>query len=819
MGEAKQENIANKERLVVIGNGMAGIRTVELIKEHAPDKFAITVIGKEPSPNYNRIQLSYLLEGSKTFDEIVLNDYSWYESNGIELLTGIEAAGIDLAAKQITMSNGQFVCYDKLIIATGSKPVMLPVPDADKEGVVSFRDRQDCERMTKAAHAYKNAAVIGGGLLGLEAARGLLKLGMQVTVVHLFPDLMERQLDAEASAMLRTELEKQGMQFMLSRKTSELYGDSRVQGIRFEDGTALEADLVVMAVGIKPETALAHDCGLQVGRGIIVDDYMQTSAPDVYAVGECNEHRGICYGLVAPLFEQGAILAKRLCGLSAEPYQGTTVSTKLKISGVDVFSAGEFQDAPGLDVIRMQDHWAGTYRKVLLREGRIAGCVLFGDITDSAQLLQWVKASAPMTEQIHARLAGSASNTDNSDPLAFVAAMPSDEIVCGCNGVTKGTIVQAITSKGLTTGQEVQACTGAGRSCGGCKPTVEQLVALTLGERYEGKAAAETVCGCTDHSREEVIAAIRGKRLTHVREVMQVLEWRNPEGCTKCRPAINYYIGMVWPEAFEDELDSRTVNERMHANIQKDGTYSVVPRMYGGVTTPDQLRAIADAADKYEVKMVKVTGGQRLDLLGVKKELLPLIWDELGMPSGYAYAKAVRTVKTCVGNTFCRFGTQDSIGMGIELEKKFERLWMPAKFKMAVNGCPRNCAEAEIKDFGVIGNEGGWEIYVGGNGGIKVRKAELLCKVKTDDELMEIAAAFIQLYRESGKYGERTSEWIERVGLEAVIREVVEDKERRAALTARMEQALEGLHDPWREVVEQERLQRQLYEDIQLQLK
>ncbi|MFD0698190.1 nitrite reductase large subunit NirB [Paenibacillus sp. GCM10027628] len=806
----------NRQKLVLVGNGMAGMNTIEQIIKLAPDLFDITVIGKEAHPNYNRIQLSFLLEGSKTFDEIVLNDFDWYKQNNIQLNTGIEVTGINTSAKYLYTSNGQIKPYDKLILATGSNPVILPLPGIEKEGIIGFRDVHDCCKMMEAAQHFKKAAVIGGGLLGLEAAKGLLKLGMQVTVVHLFEDLMERQLDSAAASMLKAELEQQGLHFMMKKKTVEILGDAQVKGLKFDDGSQLEAEFIVMAAGIAPNVALARNCGIAAERGIVVDDYMRTSIKDVYAVGECNEHRGICYGLVAPLFEQGAVLAKHLCNVPTEPYNGSVVSTKLKISGIDVFSAGEFQDQPALDIIRMQDNWKKTYKKVLLRAGRIVGGVLFGDVSESAQLLKWVKEHAPMTPEIHERLLGSSAAV-TADPLAFISAMPADEIVCGCNGVTKGMIIQAITDKGLSTVDEIKACTGASRSCGGCRPMVESILAMTLGDRYESSDnVKESICACTTHSREDVIAAIKNKGLTHVREVMNVLAWSNPEGCSKCRPAINYYIGMVWPEAFVDERESRFVNERLHANIQKDGTYSVIPRMYGGVTTPEQLRQIADVADKYEVKMVKVTGGQRLDLLGVKKEDLPRIWEELDMPSGYAYAKAIRTVKTCVGSTFCRFGTQDSISMGILLEKKFERLWMPAKFKMAVNGCPRNCAEAEIKDFGIVGNDGGWEIYAGGNGGVKLRAADLLCKVKTDEELIELACAFIQFYRETGKYGERTSDWIERLGLHTIVQEIVMNKDRRKQLVERIELALSGLQDPWKEVVEHEELKHQLYEEIQV---
>jgi nitrite reductase (NADH) large subunit len=806
----------HKERLVLIGNGMAGMSVIEQMMKLNPNRYEITVIGKEPHPNYNRIQLSYVLEGSKTIDDIVLNDRAWYAEHHIALRTGVEAERIDTAAKMVQLSGGETIGYDKLIITTGSNPIVLPVPGSKLEGVMGFRDIHDCEVMIETAKAFKSAAVIGGGLLGLEAASGLKKLGMEVTVVHLADWLMERQLDAPAAAMLKAELEKQGLRFLLSKKTTEILGEERVTGLRFEDGSELQADLIIMAAGIAPNTMIAKNSGLAVRRGIIVDDFMQTSEPDVYAVGECNEHNGICYGLVAPLYEQGAVLAKQLCGQQAAPYQGSEVYTKLKISGVDVFSAGEHMEQPDDEVIRVQDNWKNKYKKLILRDRKVVGAVLFGDVQESSRVTKWVQAKELMTESLYDAFVGH-SDPVTHDPLAFAAALPDDEIVCGCNGVTKAMIVHSITEKGLTTVDEVKACTGATRSCGGCRPMVENILQLTLGEKFDtASKTKESICGCTDKSRDEVVAAIRDMRLMHVREVMHVLGWHQPEGCTKCRPALNYYLGMVWPDHHEDEKESRFVNERLHANIQKDGTFSVIPRMYGGVTTPDQLRKIADVADKYQVKMVKVTGGQRIDLLGIQKEDLPQIWAELDMPSGYGYAKALRTVKTCVGSMFCRFGTKDSISMGVYLEKKLERLWMPAKFKMAVNGCPRNCAEAEVKDLGIIGNDGGWELHVGGNGGIKLRGADLLCKVKTDEELIDLTYAFIQYYRENGKYGERTSDWIERVGIEHVIHAVVDDIENRKALIVRLEQALNGLHDPWKHATENEQLRHDLYEEVQV---
>lgn len=806
---------AERERLVLVGNGMAGMNTIEHILKLSPGAYDITVFGKEDYPNYNRIMLSYVLEGSKTIDDIILNESDWYGENGIRLHTGVTVIRIDTEAKIVLTSDGRQTRYDKLILATGSDPFMLPLPGADQEGIVSFRDIKDCEKMTEAAKTRRKASVIGGGLLGLEAAKGLLKLGMEVTVVHLFEELMEKQLDPTASHMLQAELERQGLKFLTGKQTEEILGDGHVTGLRFKDGTVLETDFLVMAVGIKPNTAVAKASAIQVNRGIVVDDYMRTSAPGVYAVGECNEHRGVCYGLVAPLFEQGMVLAKHLCGVETKPYEGSALSTKLKISGVDVFSAGEFMDAPELKVVRVHDDWRSVYKKVLLRDNKIVGGVLFGDVTESSRLAQWIKNGTEMTADIHAAIAGEGCCGGGKAAMFSVEMMADEDIVCGCGGVTKGAIVGVIRDQGLTTVEEIKACTGATRSCGGCKPMVEQLLQVVLGDKYDAAAAKKTgICGCTTLGRDEIVAAIRDKKLTHVNEVMNVLGWTNEEGCTKCRPAINYYLGMIWPTEYEDERESRFVNERLHANIQNDGTFSVIPRMYGGVTSVDELRKIADVSDKYNVKMIKVTGGQRIDLLGVEKDDLPAIWEELGMPSGYGYAKALRTVKTCVGSQFCRFGTQDSISMGIRLEKRFERLNMPAKFKMAVNGCPRNCAESGTKDIGIVGNDGGWEIYVGGNGGIKLRAGDLLCKVKTDEELVEITSAMIQYYRENGKYAERTSEFVERVGLDAINKAVVQDTVKRKQLVERIEIALTKVTDPWNNVLENEETRQALYENI-----
>lgn len=795
-----------KQKLVLIGNGMAGVRAIEEVLKINPDGFEITIFGTEPYPNYNRIQLSKVLQGGTSVSDITLNEWEWYEDNKIRFYPGESVTSINTKTQSVSTDKGRIESYDQLIIATGSNPFMLPLPGADKEGVKAFRNIKDCEQMIEYSKIYKKAAVIGGGLLGLEAARGLLNLGMEVDVIHIYDYLMERQLDRSAGKLLQAELEKQGMNFILQKNTAEITGKKQVTGLKFTDGSKIKADLVVMAVGIKPNVALAQEAGIPVNRGILVNDYLETEIPNVFAVGECAEHRGIAYGLVAPLYQQGQVLAKRLCGIQVEGYQGSVLSTQLKVSGVDVFSAGKINEDEGTKVYKTYDDWHGIYKKVLIEDGEIAGAVLFGDTKDGNKLFNFIKKGARIEEYLQ-----SAQSVESEENVA--ASMSDEELICGCNGVTKGSILEAIKANGLTTVDQVKGCTNASRSCGGCKSLVSDLLACTLGDQYQADQK-EAICGCTTLSRDEVLAGIREKGLTHIREVMNVLQW-STDGCSKCKPALNYYLGMIDPLKYQDEREARYVNERMHANIQKDGTYSVVPRMYGGVTTSEDLRKIADVADKYKVGMIKVTGGQRIDLLGVYKEDLPKIWSELDMPSGSAYSKGLRTVKTCVGENYCRFGTQDSIGMGILLERKFEGLNTPHKVKMAVSACPRNCAESGIKDVGIVGVEGAWEMYVGGNGGTHLREANLLFKFKNGDELVEMIGAFLQYYRESAKYLERTSVWVDRLGIDH-IREVLSDELMVKEYNNRIDEALSVVQDPWKEAINNKNILRDLYQTVKI---
>ncbi|NOU24146.1 MAG: NAD(P)/FAD-dependent oxidoreductase [Methylotenera sp.] len=807
-----------KLKLVVVGNGMAGMRTVEELLKIAPDIYDITVFGDEPYPNYNRIMLSPVLANEQTIDDIILNSREWYAANNIKLHTGARINKIDRKNRVVYAENGTSAEYDRLLLATGSKPFMPPIPGKELDGVQGYRDIKDTNDMMDAAKKYKHAVVIGGGLLGLEAANGLKIQGMDVTVVHRNEWLLEKQLDKTAGKMLQKNLEAKGLNFLLEKNTELINGnqDGRVSSVRFTDGLEITADLVIMTVGIRPNFTLAESAGIHCNKGIVVNDTMQTYDPRIYAVGECVAHRGISYGLVAPLFEMAKVCATHLANFGIGLYKGSVTSTKLKVTGIDLFSAGDFSsnEDDGREEIVLHDAVGGVYKKLIIKNDKIIGGVLYGDTTDGSWYFQMLRDGKPIHE-IRDHLMFGQDSLGNTGHLGQnkAAAMTNEMEVCGCNGVCKGTIVKAIQDQGLFTIDDVKKQTKAGSSCGSCVGLVEQILASTLGGGYAPPSTSKAVCGCTEKNHEEVRAEIRTHKYLNIPDAMKGMGWRTPNGCATCRPALNYYLLSTWPHEAKDDPQSRFINERVHANIQKDGTYSVIPRMYGGVTTANQLRKIADVADKYAVPMVKVTGGQRIDLLGVKKEDLVDMWADLDMPSGYAYGKSIRTVKTCVGSEFCRFGTQNSTQLGIDIEKAFDHMWAPHKVKFAVSGCPRNCAESGIKDVGIIGVDSGWEIYVGGNGGIKTEAAQFLCKVKTAEEVLEYSGAFIQIYREEARYLDRTVHWIERVGLEYVKQRVLEDADCRKAAYERLLYALQGAVEPWGERVKNKALSKQ-YEII-----
>ncbi|HWC27047.1 MAG TPA: nitrite reductase large subunit NirB, partial [Solirubrobacteraceae bacterium] len=623
-------------------------------------------------------------------------------------------------------------------------------------------------------------AVIGGGLLGLEAAYGVASRGCPVTVVHLMDRLMERQLDARAAELLRPAIEALGVEVLLERVTERVLGDERATGLRFVGGEELEADLIVVSIGIRAETTLARGAGLEVGRGIVVDDAMRTSAPGVWAVGECAQHRDVVYGLVAPIHEQTAVAADALLGRDAT-YPGSLQWAKLKVMGVDVVSIGSVE---GPQETVAADATARSYRKLVLAAGRAAGAILVGDVRGTEDLLQAVTSGEDVADPL-SRLAAAAR--------ANAADLPDGVQVCNCNGVCKGAIVAAIRDDGCATAREVMIRTRAGTGCGSCKAAVVEIVSAETGGAGDEPAF---LCACLRQTREQVAATVRERAITAVSGVAQACG--TGRECGACKPALAYLVSEINANRHREERAARFINDRVHANIQNDGSFSVVPRMYGGVTSPDELRRIADAAERYGVKMVKVTGGQRIDLLGVRKEDLPAIWRDIGMPSGHAYAKAIRTVKTCVGADFCRFGLGRSIELGIRLEKLWEGLHTPAKVKSGVSGCPRNCAEATVKDIGVVAVEGGWQIRVGGAAGASVREADVLALAGTEDDVVRIATTLLQYYREHGEYKERLYDFVPRVGLDE-IRRVVMDEHEGAALRERFQLAKAAVRDPWLE--------------------
>ncbi|NAZ77261.1 FAD-dependent oxidoreductase, partial [Kineococcus sp. T13] len=803
-----------RRRLVVVGNGMAGVRAVEeLLERGGREQFDVTVFGDEPYGNYNRIMLSHVLSGEEDEEGIFLNSLPWYAENGIALRAGVRVERIDRFAKVVHDAEGGRTPYDVLLIATGSTPFFpamegMTRPDGSMlEGVFGFRTLDDARALLAAARTHRRAVVIGGGLLGLEAAHGLVTHGLQVDLVHSPQHLMNQQLGPEAGRVLRRKIEELGIRVHTGVRTRGLRGTDRVSGVELPDGGVLDADFVVVAAGIRPNTDVALRSGLEVQRGIVVDDRMQCSAGEegeegvadgVYAIGECVQHRGQTYGLVAPLWEQAGVLADHLTGTRPEAeYHGSRTSTKLKVAGVDVVAMG----LPGPErdddefVVFSEPH-RGVYLNVVVRAGRLVGATLLGDVRKTAFLTQAFDQGLPLPEERMALLFDLGTPGEETS----VAELSDDVQVCNCNGVTKGQITGAVAG-GCTSLGAVMAKTRAGKGCGSCTTLVEQITQWAAGGELTVDESANWYVPGVPMAKPELMAAIRERRLKSVSAVFRELAPGGEEDA-KSKMGLTSLLRMMWPEGLEqDERDGRFINDRVHANIQRDGTFSVVPQMKGGVTTPEQLRTIADVADKYDVGMIKVTGGQRLDLLGIRKEDLPKVWKDLGMPSGYAYGKSFRTVKTCVGTDFCRFGLGDSTKLGIDIETRFQGIETPAKLKLGVVGCPRNCAEAYVKDVGVVAIGGGrWEVYVGGAAGASVRKGDLLATVDSPEEVVALTGRFIQFYREWGNWLERTYEFVPRLGLERVRNVLVEDSDGLVAgLDERMQATVDNYRDPWQE--------------------
>jgi len=795
--------VGTKRKLVVIGNGMAGVRAVEeIVARGGREQFEFTIFGDEPYGNYNRILLSDVLNGSHQPDEIFLNPLAWYEEHGVRLHRGVRAEKIARASRQVFGRGGIVESYDVLVIATGSVPFIPPIDGiylddgAYKPGVFVFRTLDDCQAISEYAMNKRTGVVIGGGLLGLEAARGLQNFSLGVHVVQRADTVMNQQLDGPAGAILRKTLEQLGITVRVGADTKRVLGNERVTGLAFADGSELPCDLVVIAAGIKPNTELAVRAGLAVERGIVVDNQLRTDDPNVFAVGECVQHRGQVYGLVAPLWEQAKILADHLTAVNPKAaYHGSKIATKLKVMGVEVASMGVTEPTEeGDEVVQFTEPKKGTYKKLIIRNGRLIGGILLGDIAKAPYLTQAYERNTPVPEERLSLL----FDIGAPSAKASVESMPLEMQVCNCNGVTKGAIVGCV-KQGKRSPKGVMEATRAGMGCGACKQLVSEVVNWACGGETEADPAADYYVPGVPLSKPELVKAVRERGLRSVSAVFGALAGGEEDAGSK--PGLASLLNSVWAGEYEDERDARFINDRVHANIQKDGTFSVIPQIPGGVTTPAELRRIADVAEKYRVPLVKLTGGQRIDLVGVPRESLPDVWRDLGMPSGYAYAKRYRTCKSCIGTEYCRFGLGDSMGLAKKVEARFQGLETPGKLKLATAGCPRNCSEAMVKDLGVVAVEGGrWEIYVGGAAGAHVRKGDLLCTVGSEEDVLRIAGRFFEYYRQNAKYLERTYAFVARVGIDKVRSVVVDDSERIASeLDAAMERSVAAYRDPWQE--------------------
>ncbi|HZD13899.1 MAG TPA: nitrite reductase large subunit NirB, partial [Pseudonocardiaceae bacterium] len=747
------------QELVVIGNGMAGARAVEeILARGGSERFRISMFGEEPHGNYNRILLSELLargadpEGHPLDDDLFLNPRQWYQDNGVMLHAGVRVVRLDRFGHRVYADDGSVLRYDKLVLATGSRPFFPPMDGLWVDnttltpGVFGFRTLHDTTTMMRYARGKQRAAVIGGGLLGLEAARGLQAHGLAVHIVHAAQGLMNQQLDAQAGLVLRRSLERLGMTVHTGVRTTAIRRGHHgaVIGVTFADATTLDVDMVVVAAGIRPNIGLAMVSGLETQRGIVVDDQLRSmDDDDIYAVGECVQHRGQVYGLVGPLWEQAAVLADHITGTNpAAAYHGSRMATKLKVAGVDVATMGlKEPQRPDDEFVQFSEPCRGVYQTVIIRDGVLVGATLLGDVSKVASLTQAFDRRAPLpAERIKLLF-------DIGAPPPDVGAveLADDAQVCDCNGVSKGRLIACVRD-GQRTVNGVMTATRAGKGCGGCQDLVADIVTAALGADLEADPAENYYVPCIPLDKPQLVTEIRRRGLRSTSAVFAALAEDGAEHAGS-KMALSSLLKMMWNEQYIDERDGRFINDRVHANIQRDGTFSVVPQVLGGVTTPAQLRRIAEVAERYQIPLLKITGGQRIDLLGVRKEDLPKVWADLDMPSGYAYGKSFRTVKTCVGRDFCRFGLGDSTQLGIDIERRYQGLESPAKMKLAVSGCPRNCAESYVKDVGIVAIEGGrWEIYVGGAAGAHVRKGDLLATVQRREEAITLTGRFLQYY-------------------------------------------------------------------------
>ncbi len=748
-------------KIVVIGNGMVGYKFCEkLISKMENADFKITVFGEEPLPAYDRVHLSEYFSG-KTAEDLSMAPISWYIENGIELFLGDLITDIDLVNKTVTSHKGNIVAYDKLIFATGSAPFVPPIKGVNKEGVFVYRTIEDLEAITEYAKKSKRGAVIGGGLLGLEAAKALLDLNLETEVIEFAPKLMPRQLDEAGSEILKNKIEELNLKVHLNTNTSLIDGEGKVTKMIFQDGRELQVDMVVISAGIKPRDELAKKAGMETGArgGIVVNDYLQTSAVDVYAIGEVALHDGMIYGLVAPGYEMADVVATNLLG-GNKSFSVYDMSTKLKLIGVEVASFGDaFGVSEKCRSIVFEDKIKGIYKRINITEDgkRLLGGILVGEAESYNMLLQTAKNAMVLPPNIEDLILG-ARGGSGGDSGAGVLQLPDDAIICSCESITKGVLCTAINEQELNGVLAIKNCTKAGTGCGGCVPMLCDLFNATM--KAEGKVVRSLICEHFNYTRQELYDFIKIDKIKTFEGLIS--KHGEGNGCEVCKPAVASMMASIWNEMILKQDTIQDTNDRFLANIQKGGTYSVIPRIAGGEITADKLIAIGIVAKKYNL-YCKITGGQRIDLLGARVDQLPAIWEDLiaeGFESGHAYGKALRTVKSCVGSTWCRFGVQDSVTFAIEIEERYKGFRAPHKIKSAVSGCIRECAEARSKDFGIIATEKGWNLYVCGNGGAKPQHAELLASDIDKETCVKYIDRLLMFYTHTATPLTRTSTWL-----------------------------------------------------------
>ncbi|WP_434110031.1 nitrite reductase large subunit NirB [Paraburkholderia caffeinilytica] len=784
-------------KIIVIGHGMVGHKLVECLAQDAAHGLDITVLCEESRPAYDRVHLSEFFSG-KTADDLSLVEPGFFERQNVLLKLNAKAVAIDRDARTVTVSTGETLPYDKLVFATGSYPFVPPVPGRERADCFVYRTIDDLEAMQECGARSKTGTVVGGGLLGLECAKALRDMGLETHVVEFAPRLMAVQVDDGGGRVLRTRIEELGLTVHTQKNTSAIVdGENGTHRMQFADGSFLDTDMIVFSAGIRPRDDLARESGLVLGErgGIVIDNACRTSDPHIYAIGECALWNGQLFGLVAPGYDMARTVAKQLLGDSAE-FAGADMSTKLKLMGVDVASIGDAHGkTPGSRTYQFSDERKQIYKKLVVSEcGKyLLGSVMVGDASEYGTLLQMMLNRIELPESPEFLILPSSDG--QAKPALGVEALPAAAQICSCNNVSKGDLCAAVCA-GATDIGALKCATQAGTSCGGCVPLVTQVMKAEM--KKQGLAVNNHLCEHFPYSRQELYHIVRVEGMRNFGELLA--KHGHGLGCDICKPAVASILASCWNEFVlkKEHASLQDTNDYYLANIQRDGTYSVVPRMAGGEVTPDGLIAVGQVAKKYGL-YTKITGGQRVDLFGARVEQLPFIWEELiaaGFESGHAYGKSLRTVKSCVGSTWCRYGVGDSVGLAVELENRYKGLRTPHKIKFGVSGCTRECAEAQGKDVGIIATEKGWNLYVCGNGGMKPRHAELLASDLDQETLVRYIDRFLMFYVRTADRLQRTSVWRDNLegGLEYLVDVVVND---RLGVAAELEMDMQHIVDTY----------------------